>query len=92
MKHDIPQKVRQEVLERDSHDGCPCCINCGHPSLNGKGLHLHHVKRRSQGGQHDPKNLVTLCFECHTDLHNGDSSIQAWCEEYLETYYGGIQL
>ena len=81
----IPSKVREAVLERDSFDGCPCCIWCGHPSPEGAGLHLHHVVRRSQGGKHEVGNLVTLCFKCHMALHNGDHEI----EEYVKQYIGG---
>lgn len=78
---------RKVVLARDSFEGCPCCIYCGHPEIDGKGLHLHHVKRRSQGGSDDERNLVTLCYKCHTELHAGNRKIQEYCERYLERKY-----
>lgn len=84
----IPDKVRKEVLERDSYDGCPCCIWCGHPSP--EGLHLHHVIRRSQGGKHEANNLVTLCFSCHSKLHDGDKEIQEYAEDYLRRKYDTV--
>lgn len=82
-KNDIPKAVREKVLERDSYDGCPCCIWCGHPSPGGRGLHLHHVVRRSQLGASVPENLVTLCFKCHMDLHSGDKEIQEYVKDYV---------
>ena len=83
----INKKTRQEVLERDSFDGCPCCIYCGKPSISGSGLHLHHVIRRSQGGANVKENLVTLCYGCHMKLHDGASEIQDYCENYLRRMY-----
>ena len=82
---DIRDSVRKSVLERDSIDGCPCCIFCGRPLMSG--AHLHHVKRRSQGGAGIEENLVTLCWKCHAELHNGDMDIQRFCKEYLEERY-----
>jgi hypothetical protein len=32
-------------------------------------LHVHHIKSRSNGGDHDPANLVTLCPNHHTMVH-----------------------
>ena len=82
---DIRDSVRKSVLERDSIDGCPCCIYCGRPLMSG--AHLHHCKRRSQGGAGIEENLVTLCWKCHAELHNGDMDIQRFCKEYLEERY-----
>ena len=79
---DISSKVRKEVLKRDSIDGCPCCIVCGKPFLNG-GAHLHHVVPRSQGGKGERANLVTLCFNCHEELHNGSEDVKWLVREYL---------
>ena len=81
-RNDIPKAVREMVLDRDSFDGCPCCIYCGKPLMTG--AHLHHVKRRSQGGKHEVNNLVTLCFNCHTLLHSGRKDIENFCKEYLK--------
>lgn len=86
-KTDISPEVRRAVLERDSIDGCVCCVYCGKPMLHG-GVHLHHCDRRSQGGEGTPQNLVSLCPACHMALHNGHSEIQAWCRQYLDEIYG----
>lgn len=83
---DISKSVREKVLQRDSIDGCPCCVSCGRPFLNG-GAHLHHVKKRSQCGAGVEDNLVTLCFACHSAIHNGDKEIQEYCEAYLKSKY-----
>lgn len=83
-KSDIPKEVRKAVLERDSIEGCPCCIWCGRPYPEGKGMHLHHVIRRSQGGGHNINNLVSLCFSCHMALHDGDKQIQEYAKDYLK--------
>ena len=35
----------------------------------GPGDQAHHVKRRSQGGDHEPGNLLWVCHRCHTWIH-----------------------
>jgi hypothetical protein len=35
------------------------------------GLQPHHIKFRSQGGADTLDNLVTLCWICHRDVHDG---------------------
>lgn len=34
-------------------------------------LDPHHKLARSQGGSHDPSNLVAICRDCHDALHAG---------------------
>lgn len=80
---DISPEVRKKVLARDSWDGCPCCILCGKPLM--QGAHLHHVIERSRGGKGTEDNLVTLCFNCHSRYHNTyDPAMRAFFEDYLE--------
>ena len=83
---EIKPEVRRVVLERDSANGCPCCIYCGRPLL--RGGHLHHVVSRGAGGQGTEKNLVTLCPTCHSSLHKGNSDIKEYCKAYLDHIYG----
>lgn len=60
---DIPAATRAEVLERDNHQ----CQVCG----THRNLHLHHWWQfRSQGGGHEPWNLVTVCADDHDRIHS----------------------
>jgi hypothetical protein len=36
-----------------------------------RGLEIHHIIHRADGGTHDPSNLVLLCSACHTAHHDG---------------------
>ena len=60
----IPPAVRRFVLHRDggacTADGCSSRYR----------LQPHHVRRRADGGTHDPANLTTLCwFHHHIVIH-----------------------
>jgi hypothetical protein len=46
----------------------PCRI-CGHALVQ-----LHHLIRRSQGGDDVADNLVPLCLLCHGELHRDDGT------------------
>lgn len=59
---DMPDELRKRVMERDKHR----CRFCGID----RNLHLHHIVYRSQGGQHEESNLITLCFKCHGTVHS----------------------
>jgi hypothetical protein len=65
-KQTIPPAVRRAVLIRDRH----CCRAPG--CKNTLFVDLHHVDRRSDGGDHDPRNLVTLCSAHHRAAHRGE--------------------
>lgn len=83
MKTGISQKVRAEVLERDSIDGAPCCIVCGAPYQ----IELHHFVSRGRGGMGIESNLVCLCAYHHRKLHDGDAGVKEYCKEYLIARY-----
>jgi hypothetical protein len=53
--------TREEIRARDGNR----CSRCGSP----RNLHVHHRIRRSQGGQDDAQNQITLCAECHIYVH-----------------------
>ena len=59
--------VRQYVLKRDNYT----CQHCGARGSAEKGikLHVHHLETRQTGGN-APNNLITLCKDCHTALHD----------------------
>lgn len=60
----IPPRVRRFVFSRDggmcTADGCTSRYRC----------QPHHIRHRSQGGDHDPDNLRLLCwFHHHVVIH-----------------------
>jgi len=44
------------------------CENCW--STRGP-FHVHHIKSRGAGGGDEPENLISLCWECHRKVHDG---------------------
>lgn len=52
------------VLNRDKYT-CQCC-----KTKQGT-LEVHHIIFRSNGGSDEPDNLITLCRQCHRELHAG---------------------
>ena len=54
---------RQKVLWRDKY----ICQKCGKV----ENLQAHHIIFRSEGGTNAVSNGITLCDECHKDLHDG---------------------
>ena len=64
------------ILYRDNFS----CRKCGEfhafrnefgiiiPIDDGK-LHVHHILPVSEGGGDEPENLMTLCVECHREIH-----------------------
>ena len=65
---EIPPAVKSRVEQRDSIDGCPCCIFCGKPYPAARGE--AHFIPRSQAGLGIEENLVTACRECHERMDN----------------------
>ena len=55
------QRLRQHVLDRDGWR----CQRCRR--LNE--LQFHHMNSRSQLGDDDEQNLITLCVHCHQHVH-----------------------
>lgn len=51
----------RQARKRDDHK----CHQCGSRGP----LHVHHKRHRSRGGSNRPRNLVTLCVDCHTKEH-----------------------
>ena len=39
-------------------------------ACTGRHEHTHHIRRRSQGGTHDPANLAATCAACHHLIHD----------------------
>ena len=60
---ELRAKLRAALKERDG-DGC---AECG----TTRGLTIHHVKPRSEGGTNEIENLVLLC-KCHHKRVHGE--------------------
>lgn len=54
--------IRRSVYRRDSYT----CRNCMATEAE---LHAHHVVPLSKGGSNSTSNIVTLCRDCHTSIH-----------------------
>ena len=57
----LSKSVRRAIYKRDGYR----CALCDSP----RGLQIHHVMPRSEGGSNDPMNLITLCWVCHAIAH-----------------------
>jgi len=76
----ISEKTRMEVLERDDHR----CQVCDKDS----NLHLHHLIKRRNGGDHSAENLITLCASCHRHIETRDvEHATKKCFENAKIYY-----
>jgi hypothetical protein len=66
---DIPPSVVRFVWRRDGGrcriDGC----------RSARGLEIHHIIHRADGGGHDASNLVLTCSACHSAHHAGTLTI-----------------
>jgi len=58
---DSYRKLRTDVLERDGWH----CQYCGGSDR----LQVHHMCSRSLFGDDTNENLITLCADCHSDIH-----------------------
>ena len=59
---ELYERLRYQVLRRDGWR----CQACGTMS----NLEVHHKEFRSHSGDDCEENLVTLCTECHVDMHH----------------------
>lgn len=64
-----PHQAKKKAKERDGQQ----CVFCGvsneqHKSEHGRGVEAHHVIKDLDGGKDHPKNLITVCRECHNIL------------------------
>ena len=54
--------MRHSILKRDGWR----CQSCGSRA----GLEVHHITPRSKLGHDTEENLITLCWECHRQMHS----------------------
>jgi len=59
---DAYQHLCRQVLRRDGWR----CQGCGKRA----NLQVHHIFLRSQSGDDIEDNLITLCSECHDQIHS----------------------
>ena len=67
---DVPPATRRWVLRRDG--GCCVFPGCRHATF----VDLHHLHLKSEGGDHDPDKLVTVCGAHHRAIHHGLVTIE----------------
>jgi predicted nucleic acid-binding protein len=62
---DIPPSVARLVWRRDGG-------RCRVPGCrSSRGLELHHLVHRANGGTHESSNIVLICSACHQSHHDG---------------------
>ena len=87
----ITIRVKEEVAERDSFDGCPCCVLCGLPAplYNRLAFSNAHYISRAHGGLGVEENILTLCPKCHHRYdHTTDRAIlKPFFGRYLKERY-----
>lgn len=57
------------------------CQECG-----GKGIHIHHVCFRSQGGRGVFTNGLLLCNDCHKRIHLDNERAMFWKKVFKKKY------
>jgi hypothetical protein len=66
---DIPPSVVRFVWRRDGG-------RCRVPGCrSARGIEVHHIIHRADGGTHEPMNLILACSSCHLAHHRGALSI-----------------
>ena len=61
------KEIMIEILRRDEFT-CQLCGSYRH-------LQIHHVCPRSKGGDNSEDNLLTLCNDCHAEVHKQNLSL-----------------
>ena len=71
---DIPPNVARLVWRRDGG-------RCRVPGCrSARGLELHHLVHRAEGGTHEASNLALICSACHQSHHDGVLTISGTAE------------
>jgi 5-methylcytosine-specific restriction endonuclease McrA len=57
---------RRQALAR-ANNRCEACgrDNDAERQERGRGLHVHHIRRKTDGGRETPENAKVLCRSCH---------------------------
>lgn len=87
----ITIRVKEEVADRDSFDGYPCCVLCGLPAppYNRLAFSCAHYINRAQGGLGVERNILTLCPDCHYryDQTTDRAILKPFFARYLKEHY-----
>ncbi|HSR97621.1 MAG TPA: HNH endonuclease signature motif containing protein, partial [Kofleriaceae bacterium] len=74
---DIPPSVQRFVWHRDGGrcrvDGC----------RSARGLEIHHLVHRADGGTHEPSNVALLCSSCHAAHHRGALTVTGTADQLV---------
>jgi hypothetical protein len=74
---DIPPSMVRFVWRRDGG-------RCRVPGCrSARGLEIHHLVHRAQGGSHDASNLALLCSACHLAHHRGALKISGTTDQLV---------
>lgn len=79
-RDDIPVETRRIVALRDRAK----CRWCGEI-----GVHLHHITYRSEGVDHSPENLITLCRRHHDQAHSNKKRWKPVLQAVIVAIYAG---
>jgi hypothetical protein len=72
---DIPPSVARLVWRRDRG-------RCRVPGCrSSRGLELHHLVHRADGGTHEASNLALICSACHQSHHDGVLTISGTADD-----------
>ena len=84
---DFSRKAKEQIAERDSIQGWPCCVFCGAAAPAPLAFSNAHFIARSQGGLGIPENGLTLCPECHRryDQTTDRKQMREYFREYLKS-------
>ncbi|WP_168216071.1 HNH endonuclease [Halorussus marinus] len=83
------QKRRARVFKRDGYECQNCEYQAPTDSNSPSGLHAHHQTKISEGGGHGVDNLITLCQECHIEVHSNRGVDEVPPPELHECTYDG---
>jgi 5-methylcytosine-specific restriction protein A len=57
------RKIRARFIQAN-----PLCAECKRQGRFTPATEVHHVKPLSEGGTHNPENLMSLCHSCHSAI------------------------
>ncbi len=66
------EKRNRNVLEAYYDDNLLCEWHKFYDQSNVQAVDVHHIVYRSHLGGEEPENLISLCRECHNNVHSGN--------------------